>query len=96
MDGSTKQSPKRLFHKLHSFILSRDVAEHLDLDSQAIIDLMNESHKWFLENNLGSPSLICATRLGFRLCQIQRFKGHPFEQVETTRGIYNAKKDKAS
>ena len=88
-------NPKRLFHKLHSFILSRDVAEHLDLESDAIIELMNRSHSWFLENNLGTPSLYVPPAWALGFVKQTDLNHTPFHQVETTRGVFKLEKGKA-
>ena len=90
-----KTKPKRFFHKLHAFILSRDVAEHLDLNSHAIINLMKRSHKWFLDNNLGSPSLYVPPAWALGFVKHSDLKDTPFKQVETTRGVIALEKDKA-
>ncbi|MGB5831514.1 MAG: DUF2334 domain-containing protein, partial [Thiohalocapsa sp.] len=46
-----------LYHRLHGLTLSRRVAEHLALDSDEIIDLVNRCHAWFGDNGLDPPLL---------------------------------------
>jgi hypothetical protein len=45
------------YHRLHSLFLSRRVAEHLALDSDAIIALLARCHAWFGDQGLDAPSL---------------------------------------
>ena len=86
-----KTKPKRLFHKLHSLILSRDVAEHLDLDSSGIIELMNRAHNWFPENNLRSPKLYVPPAWALGFLNQSALSETPYEMVEITRGVLNLK-----
>lgn len=46
-----------LYHRLHSLFLSRRVAEHLALDENGIINLINRCHAWFGEQGLKPPVL---------------------------------------
>ncbi len=46
-----------LYHRLHGLLISRRVAEHLALDADAIVELINRCHDWFGENGLESPQL---------------------------------------
>lgn len=46
-----------LYHRVHSLLLSRDVAEHLSLRPQGRVDLLQRSHDWFVEKGLGSPKI---------------------------------------
>ena len=50
-------TPQSLYHRLHSTLLSRNVAEHLALDGESILALMRRSHAWFAEHDLPAPSL---------------------------------------
>jgi hypothetical protein len=46
-----------LYHRLHSLFLSRRVAEHLALDEDGIIALIQRCHAWFADNGLDTPAL---------------------------------------
>lgn len=48
---------RRLYHRLHSLLISRRVAEHLDLDAGQIVALVNRNHAWFGEHGLAPPDL---------------------------------------
>jgi len=45
------------YHRAHSLLLSRRVAEHLALDAAGIIALINRCHAWFGEQGLQPPAL---------------------------------------
>lgn len=46
-----------LYHRLHGLTLSRRVAEHLALNSDDVIALINRCHAWFGDNGLDAPEL---------------------------------------
>lgn len=45
-----------LYHRLHSVIISRDVAEHLSLSQSERVTLMTKSRTWFKDNHLPIPN----------------------------------------
>ncbi|MEM8489322.1 MAG: polysaccharide deacetylase family protein [Pseudomonadota bacterium] len=80
--------PKRLYHRLHSALISRDVAEHLDLDQMAVLELMQRSFHWFKDNDLQSPETYIppAWALGIKAELLMQL---PFRYVETLGGVYH-------
>ena len=46
-----------VYHRLHSQLLSGNVAEHLSLSSQQIAVLIQRSYDWFITNELKPPAL---------------------------------------
>lgn len=80
-------TPRRLYHRLHAALISRKVAEHLDLDSQGILELMQRSKNWFAENDLPLPQFYVppAWALG-PITQADLTKA-PYRLIETTRGL---------
>lgn len=46
-----------LYHRLHGLFLSRRVAEHLALDEDGIVALIQGCHQWFGEHGLAPPDL---------------------------------------
>ncbi len=79
--------PRRLFHRLHALLLSRNVAEHLDLDADGVCALMDRSRDWFTEHGLRTPDTYIppAWALGLGASDL----GHqPFACVETLGGVY--------
>jgi predicted deacetylase len=49
-------TPKRLYHRLHAALISRNVAEHLALAKAEIVPFMQRSMAWFPEQGLPAPS----------------------------------------
>lgn len=47
----------RPYHRLHSLLISRQVAEHLALDEDAIVDLIRRCYDWFGDHGLDAPTL---------------------------------------
>lgn len=78
---------KGAWHRLHSAILSRDVAEHLALDPAGIEDLMRRSHDWFASHDLGTPRLYVPPAWALGRISRQQLKTLPFEQIEVLGGI---------
>ena len=81
--------PKKILHRIHALIISKNVAEHLDLDEQGILDLLNRSHQWFIQQNLPSPSLYVPPAWALGAINKQSLLKTPFKQIEVTRGLIN-------
>lgn len=75
-------SIRGLYHRLHSALLSRNVAEHLSLTPAGRVDLIQRCHAWFGSQNLRPPTLYvppawalgrlprgCRAELPFRYCE---------------------------
>lgn len=80
-------SPRRFYHKLHATLISRNVAEHLDLDSPGILELMKRSKAWFNENDLPSPDFYVPPAWALGSIGQDDLRQVPFRCIETTRGI---------
>ncbi|WP_462328410.1 DUF2334 domain-containing protein [Thiohalocapsa halophila] len=80
-------------HRLHSLFLSRNVAEHLALDADAILALMRRCREWFERHGLTPPTLYVppAWALGPVSAQALR-QADLFRQVE----VFSAVLDTAS
>ena len=79
--------PRRLYHRLHALLLSRNVAEHLDLDSTGILDLMVRSRNWFAENELPAPDFYVPPAWALGPISKADLAKVPFRVIETTRGF---------
>lgn len=79
--------PRRLAHRIHAALISRNVAEHLDLDSPDILALMQRARDWFPAHGLPSPD--CYVPPAWALGRIARvhLAQAPFRTIETTRGL---------
>lgn len=83
-----KTKPKRLYHRLHAALLSGDVAEHLALESDCILTLMQRSYDWFEEQGLPVPDLYVPPAWALGSIAIARLSELPFRCIETMRGLY--------
>ncbi len=79
-------TPRGLYHRLHALFLSRNVAEHLALDSAGVRALMQRSREWFGHHGLGLPDTYIppAWALGIAPRELREL---PFQRVETLRGV---------
>lgn len=80
-------TPRKLYHRLHSLLISRDVAEHLDLDSSGVLDLLNRSQAWFPQNNLPTPTFYVPPAWALGPITAHHLNNCPFQLIETTRGL---------
>lgn len=82
------------YHRLHSLLLSRQVAEHLSLDPQAIEDLMRRSHAWFAHQGLPSPRLYVPPAWALGKVSAQALANLPYAHVEVLQGFIEVKSQK--
>lgn len=83
-------APRSLYHRCHSVLLSRDVAEHLSLSSIERSALMSRCHVWFEEHGFESPELYVppAWAAGDRT-SFNSLPPGQFRYMETLRGIHD-------
>ncbi|WP_269525692.1 polysaccharide deacetylase family protein [Coraliomargarita parva] len=79
--------PRRMYHRLHAALLSRNVAEHLDLDSRGILDLLLRAQQWFPDNGLPEPDFYVPPAWALGPIQKADLAAVPFRIIETTTGI---------
>ncbi len=77
-------------HRLHSALISRNVAEHLALDRDACMQLMRDCHAWFGEHDLPSPDLYVPPAWAMGRPTFDDLEQLPFRRFETFRGVYVA------
>jgi predicted deacetylase len=80
-------SAETLYHKAHSFFLSRDVAEHLSRTEEEIAELMQENYAWFAERGLPRPSHYVPPAWALGSISRKRLQQLPFQTVEVLRGV---------
>ncbi len=87
--------PRRLYHRLHAALLSRNVAEHLDLSTDEVLSLMRRSRDWFSAEGLAAPQTYIppAWALGI---PARRLAELPFRCVEVLRGVFIVDDQKAA
>ena len=76
-----------LYHRLHGLCISRDVAEHLSLDADGILDLMRRCHRWFGQQGLDAPTLYVPPAWALGRLPRSRLGEQPFRRIETLGGI---------
>jgi predicted deacetylase len=79
--------PRHLYHRLHAALISRNVAEHLDLNSQGILQLMQRSRAWFGANDLPLPDFYVPPAWALGPLSTTDLAQVPYRLVETTRGL---------
>ncbi len=79
---------RTLYHKLHGMLLSRMAAEHLLLDEQGIVDLINRCFDWFVAHDFLPPSLYVPPAWAMGRIRTGRLDSLPFRLYESLSGIY--------
>lgn len=74
-------------HQLHSRLLSRDVAEHLALSGDEIVELWRACFDWFAAQNLTPPTLYVPPAWALGNVRADQLKRSPFPIIETTSGL---------
>jgi len=79
-----------LYHRLHGLTLSRRVAEHLALNTEGIIALINRCYQWFGDNGLDPPELYVPPAWAMGAVSIDHLaEACPFRLYETFTGVIN-------
>ena len=83
---------RRPYHRLHSLLISRNVAEHLDLDADGIVDLIRRCYRWFTDHGLEAPALYVppAWAMG-RVSAARLIEEAPFVLYEDFNGVLDAR-----
>ncbi|ADE55401.1 conserved hypothetical protein [Coraliomargarita akajimensis DSM 45221] len=82
-----KTCPRKLYHRIHAALISRDVAEHLDLNSAGVLELMRQSGNWFVENGFVHPQLYVPPAWALGPLSPGDRVSAPYALIETTRGL---------
>lgn len=77
-----------LRHRLHSLLLSRNVAEHMALDADGILALMRRCRNWFERQDLPPPTLYVPPAWALGAIPAETLGGAGlFRQVEVFSGV---------
>ncbi len=79
-----------IYHHLHSRLLSRDVAEHLSLSADEIVELISRCASWFDEHDLPRSRLYVPPAWALGAAPPQRLAGTGFQLFETLMGVLSA------
>ena len=83
------QPPMTLYHRLHSVLLSRDVAEHLSFSGDGIQRLVWDCYRWFIRNGLTPSPLYVPPAWALGALTAAQLGELPFRYVETLFGIHD-------
>ena len=83
-----------LYHRLHSALLSADVAEHLQLDTTGVARLIQECHNWFIENGLPQPELYVPPAWAMGRISRRQLRKLPFRYYEFQSGVYDSNENR--
>lgn len=86
--------PRTLYHRLHSALLSRDAAEHLSLDRDAVLTLMEADYRWFGEQGLTAPEVYVPPAWAMGDVPHSALRRLPFRYYETLTGIFDSEADR--
>lgn len=84
------QPPVTLYHRLHSALLSRDVAEHLSFSGDGIHRLVWDCYRWFIRNGLSPSPLYVPPAWALGALSPAQLSRLPFRYVETLFGLHDA------
>jgi predicted deacetylase len=82
--------PKTFTHTLHSLVLSRNVAEHLSLNSHQIAELIERCFHWFSQAGLHPPTLYVPPAWAMGSISRKMLADLPFRRYESLTGIYDS------
>lgn len=85
-----KTPVKGFYHRLHSRLLSKHVAEHLALDADGIAELIDCNHAWFVEHEFRLPQLYVAPAWAMGRIARSRLKALPFRYYEGLFGLFDS------
>ena len=80
-----------LKHRVHGMMISRNVAEHLELDAAGISKLIERCYRWFKAHNLPDPCLYVPPAWAMGKISRSRLRRLPFRYYEYFSGIYDSK-----
>ncbi len=83
-------------HRLHSALLSAQVAEHLALDTAGIWNLLVRCYDWFGEHGLDRPVGYVPPAWAMGNITRTALRAAPFHYYETLGGIYDTRRDRWS
>lgn len=77
-------------HRLHGWMISNRVAEHLAEDVSGRERIIRRCHAWFAENDLPEPALYVPPAWAMGRIPPKRLRELPFRYYETLGGIYSS------
>jgi len=81
-------SIKTIYHYMHSKLISADSAEHLSKSKLSIIKILNNSHLWFSNQGLNSPTLYVPPAWALGNINKEDLSEISFNEFEMTSGAF--------
>ena len=79
-----------LRHRVHSLLISRNVAEHLALSRSQACELVQRCYAWFADNGLPEPGLYVPPAWAMGRIRRDDLDRLPFRRYETLSGVYDS------
>ena len=94
--GWQHQAPhiRSFYHRLHSLLVSRQVAEHLSYTREELHALLLRNYEWFEQHKLPLPETYVPPAWAMGKLTGKDFKDLPFRYYETTQGLYDSATDR--
>jgi predicted deacetylase len=84
---------RSLYHRLHSLLVSRQVAEHLSYSREELNDLLQRNYEWFTDKKLPFPETYVPPAWAMGKLTHKDLKALPFRYYEDTQGLYDSTTD---
>lgn len=81
---------RRIGHRIHSALMSRDAAEHLSRPAAELRDLVRRNYGWFRDADLPAPEMYVPPAWAMGALTNRDLDELPFRYYETLTGIYDA------
>lgn len=88
--------PSTLYHRIHSALLSRDVAEHLSRSREELRTIIQDCYDWFDQQKLPAPDTYVPPAWAMGALRREDLQGLPFRYYEYLHGIYDSEQDRFS
>ncbi len=84
--------PRGIYHRLHSLLFSRDVAEHLGRSTAELREIVARGQRWFDDAGLAPPALYVPPAWVLGALPLSAFHDTSMRWIETLTGIYDARR----
>ncbi len=83
-----------VYHRLHAALISRRAGEHLALDAEATVELMQRNFDWFVEHGLVPPDYYVPPAWALGSIPGTMLSATPFRYLETLSGILDIRQNR--
>ena len=85
---------RSLYHRLHSLLISRQVAEHLSYSQKELSDMLQRNYEWFAQQKLPAPETYVPPAWAMGKLSRENLKTLPFRYYENTSSLYDSATDR--